>query len=341
MAGLRSVRPAWLWSAGCALLLASLLVSLSLGVYEVSIRALLDGLLRWLARSPPGDEAEAGVDLVLREFRAPRVLLALLVGMALAAAGVALQAVFRNPLADPFILGISSGAALGAALSMAFLTFLPVQVSAFVCGLAAMLVALYLARVGQQTPIVSLILAGVVVSAFCTAGLSIVQFMVDPDRLGSIVFWLMGSFSLASWRSVAVTAPLLLAGLAALLFLGWRLNLLSLGDEEAASLGIPVRRYKLAVIVVASLLAAGAVSVCGIIGWVGLIVPHMARMLVGPEHRRLLPFAVALGAAFMLWADNLARSLASFEIPVGILTTLLGAPVFMILLKRAGRSWIG
>lgn len=340
MEGLRSARSVWLWTIGGALLVASLLVSLSLGVYDISFRALIDGMARWVLRASPDDDAQAGVDLVLREFRTPRALLALLVGMSLAAAGVALQAVFRNPLADPFILGISSGAALGAALSMAFLSFLPVQFSAFVFGLGAMLIALYLARAGQQTPIVSLILAGVVVSAFCTAGLSIVQFLVDPDRLGSIVFWLMGSFSLASWGSLVVTAPLLLIGLATLFFFSWRLNLLSLGDEEAASLGIPVRRYKLAVIVIASLLAAGAVSVCGIIGWVGLIVPHMARMLIGPEHRRLLPFAVVLGGIFMLWADNLARSLATFEIPVGILTTLLGAPLFMVLLKRAGRSWI-
>lgn len=326
------------WPLAAAVLLASLLVSLSLGVYDISPGAIYDSARRALTVGVTADPNNP-IDFVLWELRLPRVILALLIGMALAASGTALQAVFRNPLVDPFILGISSGAALGAALALAFVQWLPVAGAAFLGGLGAVALALYLARGRQESSIITLVLAGVVVSAFCSAGLSIIQFLVEPDRLGSIVFWLMGSLALADWQSLRVLGPLLLLGLIGLILFGWRLNLLSLGEEEATSLGMPVRRYKAAVIVVSSLLTALAVSVCGIIGWVGLIVPHIARLLVGPEHRRLLPTAIFLGGIFMLWADNLARGMAGFEIPVGILTTLLGAPVFMLLLKRAGRAW--
>jgi len=330
-----------IWSAGLAALLISMIVSLVLGVFDIPYTTIIKSLWQHLLTAPDSKGSfPAAIETTLYDIRLPRIILVVAVGMALSGSGVSLQAIFRNPLVDPFILGISAGAALGAALSLAFFPWMPVQAVAFISGLLAVSIALFFARMRTETPLILLILTGIVVSSFFSAGLSIVQFLVDPDRLGSILFWLMGSFSMADWDLVVSVVPVILAGLAYLLLVGWRLNVLSLGNEEAESLGVSVRRQRLTVIVTASLLTASAVSACGIVGWVGLIVPHMARFVVGPEHRRLVPFTLLLGGIFMLWVDNLSRCLTSYEIPIGIITSLCGAPFFIFLLKRGGRdSW--
>lgn len=334
------VKTFWLWVLTLSVLAITMMVSMTIGAYGIPVSVVAKSAWGYLTLSGFPSSLHSSIDITLYQIRLPRILLVVVVGMALSGSGVALQAIFRNPLSDPFILGISSGAAMGAALSLAFFPDIPVQIAAFVFGLAAVSLALFLSNVGGKTEMISLILAGIVVSSFFSAGLSIVQFMVDPDRLGSIVFWLMGGFSSASWKLVLTVLPMLMAGLIFLLFFSFRLNVLSLDEEEARSLGLSAGYCRMAVIAIASLLTASAVSVCGIIGWVGLIVPHMARFMVGPEHSKLLPFSLLTGGVFLLWTDNLARGITAYEIPIGIITSLLGAPLFMILLKRGKEHWV-
>lgn len=277
---------------------------------------------------------------IVWEIRLPRVVLSAVVGAALSGAGVALQGIFRNPLVDPFILGLSSGAAFGCALSVALFPQFPIQVAAFLFSLVASFSTYMLARTQGEVSRLHLVLSGIVVSAFFSALVSILKFLVDPHKLVSIVYWLLGSFSLADWRAVGVVSLSMLAVSFPLILMRWRLNALSMGEDEARALGIPVERDRLLFIGAASLAVGSAVSVSGIIGWVGLMVPHLTRMLVGPDHRVLVPFSLAVGAAFMIFADTLARNLTAFDLPVGIITTLSGTPFFVYLMKRGAKeSW--
>ena len=307
------------------------------GAYDVTP---LDVLRALICRLPfahgLADEAERGI---IMDIRLPRVVLAGLVGLILSGSGVTLQGLFRNPLVDPFILGVSAGAALGCALSIGFFPHAPIQVMAFVFGIAAVVLAYTMARTQGEISRLPLVLSGVIVSAFFTALVSIVKFLVDPHQLQSIVYWLMGSFSLAGWPGVKI-ALLGVASLLPVYFMRWRINVLSMGEEEAKSLGINVKRDRMALLVSASLSVSLAVSVSGIIGWVGLIVPHLVRMATGPDHKSLVPLSMAVGAAFMILADTVARGLTSLDVPVGIVTAILGAPFFIYLMKRGGKeSW--
>jgi len=284
----------------------------------------------------PSGGVERGIVL---DIRLPRVVLAGLVGLILSGSGVTLQGLFRNPLVDPFILGVSAGAALGCALSIGFFPHAPIQMMAFVFGILAVILAYSIARTQGEVSRLPLVLSGVIISAFFTALVSIVKFLVDPHQLQSIVYWLMGSFSLATWPQVSI-ALLGVAGLLPVYFMRWRINVLSMGEEEAESLGINVKRDRMVLLVSASLSASLAVSVSGIIGWVGLIVPHLVRMASGPDHKSLVPLSMAVGATFMILADTAARGLTSLDIPVGIVTAILGAPFFIYLMKRGGKeSW--
>lgn len=277
---------------------------------------------------------------IILDIRLPRIILAALVGGALSISGATLQGIFRNPLVDPFILGLSAGAAFGCALSVVLLPRVPIQPAAFAFGLAASFAAYSLAKCRGEVARLPLVLSGVVVSAFFTALVSILKFVVDPQKLASIVYWLMGSFSLADWPAVCVAFIGIAAACTPLLLMRWRLNALSMGDEEARALGIRVERDRLLLIGASSLAVGCAVSVSGIIGWIGLMVPHLVRMAAGPDHRVLLPCSLAAGATFMILADTLARNLTTFDIPVGIITTLSGAPFFIYLMKKGGKeSW--
>ncbi|MGV8074428.1 MAG: FecCD family ABC transporter permease [Syntrophobacteraceae bacterium] len=277
---------------------------------------------------------------IIWNIRLPRIVLSALVGGSLSIAGVTLQGIFRNPLVDPFILGLSAGAAFGCALSIAILPQLPIQIAAFLFSVLAAFLAYSLARSHGEVSRLPLVLSGVVISAFFTALVSILKFLVDPHKLASIVYWLMGSFSLADWKSTAIAAGGAGGGCVLLLLMRWRLNAMSMGEEEAGALGIHVERDRILLISAASLAVGCAVSVSGIIGWVGLMVPHLVRMMIGPDHRRLMPYAMAAGATFMVFADTLARNLTSFDIPVGIITALSGAPFFIYLMKKGtGESW--
>lgn len=282
----------------------------------------------------------AVVRTVVIDVRLPRILAGMLVGGGLAMAGACYQGVFRNPLVSPFTLGVSAGAGFGAALAI-LLWPVPgvVLASAFGFGLAAVALCFLLAQGGRGAPLV-LVLAGIVVGAFFTALLSMVKYLADPEaKLPLIEFWLLGSLANAGRGDVLMLLGLLLPSGGLLLALRWRLNLLALGDDEARSLGVDAGRQRLLVVALATLIAAGTVAVAGIVGWVGLVVPHAARLLVGADFRRLLPAAGAMGSCYLLLVDDLARSVTAGELPIGVLTALIGAPVFALLLRRRRLGW--
>lgn len=281
-------------------------------------------------------------ETVVMQVRGPRVLAALLVGAALAAAGTAYQGMFRNPLVSPDLLGVSAGAALGAVLGIFFSqSVLVIQLGAFAGGLLAVAVVYAVgASVRRHDPILALILAGIVIGTLFGSMIGLLKYLADPyNQLPAITFWLLGSLAAVAPRDLAFAAPFALAGLVPLFLLRWRMNLLSLSDDEASALGVPVARLRIAVVCAATLMTAAAVAISGIIGWVGLLIPHAARLLVGPEFSRLLPLSMLLGAAFLLAVDTLSRTIAPIEVPPGVLTALIGTPFFLWLFASARRSW--
>ena len=322
-----------------AVVLALLMLGAALvGAYPIAPGEMAAAFGRLLSGAP----AQGQIETVLFEVRLPRVLAAALVGAALAAAGAAYQTLFRNPLVSPDILGVSTGAGLGAVLGI-FLS-LPVagiQLLAFAAGLATVgLVYAIASLVVGREPILVLVLAGVVVGSLAGAAISLLKILADPyDQLPAITFWLLGSLAAMRRAEVWAALPLVLLGLVPLIVLRWRINVLSLGDEEAKALGVEAGPLRLAVIAAATLMTAGVVAVSGVIGWVGLVIPHIARMAVGPSFDRLLPTAMLLGASYMLAVDTLARTMARIEVPIGILTAIVGAPFFLWLLARGREGW--
>ncbi|MBB4000239.1 FecCD family ABC transporter permease [Aureimonas pseudogalii] len=279
-------------------------------------------------------------ETVVLHVRLPRVLLAALCGGGLSLCGAALQGVFRNPLVSPHILGVSSGASFGGALAILLgVGGIAMIGSAFAFGIGALVLVGLLSRAGGGTDTVGVVLTGVVVAALFSALVSLLIVLADPETsLPGIVFWLMGSFAAATDAKLALAAPALLAGGALLLVMRFRINVLSLGEDEARSLGLPVERDRWVVFLAVALVEATVVSFAGVIGWVGLVVPHAARFLVGPDHRLLLPASTLLGAAYLVAIDTLARTLTAAEIPLGVLTALVGAPVFALVLIRRQRQ---
>jgi iron complex transport system permease protein len=324
---------------GLVLLLGILVVAASLvGAYPLSLPDVLGALGRLVTRAPP----QGQIDTVLLEVRLPRILAAVLVGAAIAAAGAAYQTLFRNPLVSPDILGVSTGAGLGAVIGI-FLS-LPVagiQLAAFAMGLATVGIVYAIASmVHGREPVLVLVLAGVVVGSLAGAAISLLKILADPyDQLPAIVFWLLGSLSAVRRGEVWAAAPLVLVGLVPLILLRWRINVLSLGDEEAKALGVEAGWLRLAVIAAATLMTASVVAISGVIGWVGLVIPHIARMAVGPSFDRLLPTAMLMGASYLLLVDTLARTMARIEVPIGILTAIIGAPFFLWLLAKGREGW--
>ncbi len=331
--------PVLLLSLALVLVLIAILAA-AVGPYHISYVQLL-GLVRdWLGGEPLS-QADKTTLAVFFHIRLARILLAGLVGLGLALAGAAFQGILLNPLADPFTLGVASGAAFGASLTLSLgvgtalwgsLGLVPF--SAFVGAAAALGLVLALGAMTGGFHYGTLILAGVIVSAFLSSLISLMKFLF-ADSLSAIVFWIMGSFSGRTWSHLLFALPYILVGSVILLIYARELNLLTLGDAPAQQLGVAVNRVRLILLLAASLITAGAVSVSGIIGFVGLIVPHLMRLLVGPDHRRLLPAAALTGAALLIAADTLARGLMPYgqEIPVGIITALLGGPFFCYLLK--------
>ncbi|WP_412500923.1 FecCD family ABC transporter permease [Shewanella chilikensis] len=276
---------------------------------------------------------------VFWHLRLPRILAALMIGAGLAASGAAYQGMFRNPLVSPDILGVSAGAGLGAVLGIYLdLPVYNIQLFAFLGGLLVVALVCLLARLSRQgDPVLSLVLVGIAIGALCGAGISLMKLLADPySQLPSITFWLMGGLSDITLEDLKSSLLPMILGLVPLMLLRWRMNLLSLADDEASSLGLNIAKNRLIFILAATLLTAAAVSIAGIIGWLGLVVPHIARLLVGADFRRLLPMSMLLGAFMLLLTDTLARTLAPIELPLGILTACIGAPFFMFLLLRGG-----
>jgi iron complex transport system permease protein len=319
-------------------LVALALLALAAGRYPLSARDTLVAVWSKLA----GGRAPTMADAVVWQIRAPRIGVAMLVGAALAASGTTFQHLFRNPLVAPDTLGVSSGAALGAVLAIVFgAGIVGIEAAAFVGGLLAVLVVILVAgRLAAHDPLVTLILTGIVVASLLGAAISLVKYLADPyNELPAITFWLMGSFASASRTEVLTVLPAAAIALAVLGALAWRVNLLALAEDEARALGVDTRRLRGVVIAAATLATAASVAVSGIIGWVGLVVPHMARLVVGPEFSRLLPTAVLFGAGFMLLIDTIARTVAPIEVPPGILTAVVGTPVFIALLARTRQAF--
>jgi iron complex transport system permease protein len=263
------------------------------------------------------------------------------VGAALSISGASFQGIFRNPLVSPDILGVSSAAGFGAALAI-LISGEPALISgmALLFGIVGVIITYLLSRVYKTTPVVMLVLSGVVVSAFFSALVSATKFLADPySKLPAITFWLMGGLSTVTAKDLVWTVPLMVVGVFGLMLVRWRINLLSLGDEEASSLGVNTELLKAIVILCATLLTASAVCVGGIIGWVGLVIPHIGRMLVGPDHRVLLPVTLIVGAVYLLAIDDIARTISSAEIPLGILTAVIGAPFFGYLIRKTHGGW--
>lgn len=322
-------------------ILALVLLSFAIGKFPVTpgeLWTLVSAKLLGVAHGLP-DTYEA----VVFRVRLPRIATAALVGAGLAAAGTTYQGLFRNPLVSPDILGVSSGAGFGAALAILMaLPVVAVQGLAFVFGLVAVGVVYLIASIvrGRHEPLLVLVLAGVVVGALFSAAISLIKYVADPyDQLPAITFWLLGGLSGVRVADILPVLLPILIGLGPLALLRWRLNVLSLDDEEARALGVRTGPLRALAIACATLMTAAAVSIAGMVGWVGLIVPHIARMLVGPNFVRLLPAAMLIGACYLLAVDNVARTAAQIEIPLGVLNAFLGAPFFLFVLARARRSW--
>lgn len=320
--------------AGAMILFVLAAVSMMFGRYTVSLQS-------WIgAFSRPAQNEIART--ILLQVRLPRVAAGILIGGGLSLAGAAYQGLFKNPMVSPDILGASAGAGFGAALAILFgLGIGGIQAFSFVCGLAAVLLAWGLATGAARSgdPILMLVLIGILVGSVFTAMISLVKFVADPySKLPAITFWLMGGLASINVRDAFCAGIPIAVGAIPLLLLRWRLNVLSFGEEEARALGADTTKLRFAIIVCCTLITAGAVSVSGMIGWVGLVVPHLARLLVGANHRILLPASMLLGSCYLLLVDDVARNVYATEIPLGILTSLVGAPFFLYLLSTARRA---
>jgi iron complex transport system permease protein len=324
--------------AAALALVVLVIVAIGIGHYPLSPSEVLAVLWARLA----GHEVDAVAGAIVWQIRLPRIGVAALVGAALSAAGAAYQQLFRNPLVAPDTLGVSSGAALGAVLGIVLgAGFAVIQAAAFAGGLAAVAIVILIAsRLAAHDALVTLILTGVVVASLLGAGISFTKYVADPyNALPAITFWLMGSFASSTYRELAALLVPVVVALAVLGALAWRIDLLALPEDEARALGVRTRALRATVIAAATLATAAAVAVSGIIGWVGLIVPHVARRIAGPEFRRLLPLAALVGAGFMVAIDTAARVVAVSELPPGILTAIVGTPLFIALLARTRRPF--
>ncbi|MEE1398940.1 MAG: iron ABC transporter permease [Bulleidia sp.] len=316
---------------GCIATLFLALIALCLGQYTIALQDVIKVLTL--------QEVDlVNAETVIFNIRIPRILVSLIVGSGLATAGASFQALFSNPLATPDTLGCANGASFGAALGILLgLNALGIQISALIFGILAVVLVFVFTRYRHANQIMMIILGGMVVSSLFSALVSLIKYVADPnDVLPVITFWLMGSFSNSTVRSLYTGVPMIILGMMILYLMRYRMNALSLKEEEAASLGINVRQNRMIVIIASSLITASVVSMCGVVGWVGLLIPHISRMLFGNNHTKVIPGCIVFGALFMLVIDTIARCMYQAEIPVSILTAIIGAPVFLLLLRKTG-----
>nr|WP_028308830.1 iron ABC transporter permease [Desulfitibacter alkalitolerans] len=331
-------RKAVKWIIMLAAMLLTFFASLFLGRYVISPKTVVDILINSLFHmNSNAYEMEASIVIGLR---LPRTILSMLIGAGLAASGATFQGLFRNPLVSPDVLGVSSGAGFGAALGILAAGISGItSVYAFGFGVLSVFITYSFAKARNEISVMSLVLSGMIVSSIFSALISLVKYIADPyDKLPAITYWLMGSFSKATYEDLKIVVLPMMAGITVLLLLRWRINILSLGDEEARSLGINPVKIRLAAIVLSTIITAASVTVVGVVGWVGLVIPHISRLLVGVDHQDLLPASCILGAIFLTLVDIIARTASSVEIPIGILTALVGAPFFAFLLKSVRKA---
>ena len=313
-------------------------ISFMMGRYPVApvdvIKTILSPFIPSLAVSPQ-------VTSIVFNIRLPRIIAALVVGASLAVAGASFQGIFQNPLVSPDLLGVSQGAAFGAAIAILLnMGNFFIQLSAFVFGIISVAITYVISKSYRAGGILLLVLSGTAVSAFFNALVSGAKFMADPyDKLPQIVYWRMGSLSSVNFDKLAMIVIPLIIGIAVIMILRWHLNVLSMGDEEAQSLGLNPNNLRILIITACTLVTSAAVSISGIIGWVGLVVPHMTRIIVGPDHKILLPASLSIGASFLLLIDNISRTAISIEVPIGILTAIIGVPIFLYLLRKGYSEW--
>lgn len=283
-------------------------------------------------------EIDQNMATILWQVRLPRILLTFMVGSALAVSGAVLQAIFRNPIVDPFSLGISSGAAFGAALSM-LVSFFSITLSAFLFGVLAVGITYLVSYSKTRTTLITMVLSGMIISGVFTAFLTVLQYLSDPYKLQAIVQWTMGNLHTASWEKVKTSALPIVGGIMLIIIFRWRLNLLALGDEESMAVGVNPKGMKLLMVGLATMITAASVAAVGMISLFGLIVPHVSRIIFGPNNQIGVFANVSIGGAFLLLIDDLSRTLMPFEIPVGVFTMLLGAPLFIYLMRKNAVNW--
>lgn len=319
-------------------LLACILLSFTLGKYPVPMKELLGILGNKLLKLPIEPFWTAQMEAAVWNVRLPRVVLSVMVGACLAAAGGSYQGVFQNPMASPDILGASAGAGFGAAL--AILLDMPkasVTMMAFVMSLVTVALVFWVSRHAKGDHVLGLVLAGIMISSLFQSGTSFIKLVADPgNKLPQITYWLMGSLSGAQWADVLFAAVPMTVGLVPLLLLRWRLNVITMGDDEARAMGVNAHRVRLGIVVCSTLITAASVAVSGMIGWVGLVIPHMLRRVVGSDYRYLMPASILGGGIFLLVVDNVSRSVTTAGIPIGILTAFIGAPFFLWLITGKG-----
>lgn len=313
--------------------LACGLIGLSMGRMDIKISE----IILFFKNLIGGGQVDPLMESLIINIRLPRVLTALIVGGGLTAAGIAFQALFSNPLATPDILGVTSAASLGAVLGIILsLGTMGIQVLAMVFGLLSILITINLVK-RDETSMIMLVLAGIIVSSLANALASLLKYTSDPmDKLPQITYWLMGSFGRTSYKNLALAGPLILISIFVIYKMRWSLNLLSLSEDEARSLGINVKKTRLIFILAATLITASSVSICGQIGWIGLIIPHLVRLMVGSNNLYTLPLGISFGGGFMVLIEALSRTVSVIELPISILTAIIGAPIFIILMRRSG-----
>lgn len=329
----RKFRPIGLFILIILPILASLL-GLALGRMSLSPREILGFFLSFIKN----EAYDPMLESVLVNIRLPRVLTALIVGSSLAVAGLSFQSIFANPLATPDILGVASSASLGAILGIVLsLTSLGIQILAMITGLVGVFFVLKIAKKDGRASTIMLILSGLVVSSLANALGSLLKYMADPtDKLPAITYWLMGSFARSSYKNLIFAGPIILLGILIILIDGYSLNILSLSEDEAESLGLDVKKTRLRLILASTMITASSISLCGQIGFIGLIIPHMARMMVGANTRYLLPVSLSLGGGLMVIIEALSRTVSVVELPISILTAIIGAPIFIKLIRSTG-----
>ena len=316
--------------------------SLFLGRYWVSPGEIFNRIIKFIGGGSIGDTMDSGWR-VFYYIRLPRLILVIAVGSALSVTGSVYQSIFHNPLVSPNILGVSAGAGFGVALGMLISqgSLLIIYGLSFLFGIIAVAATYFISRMSRGQGVMKMVLAGIVVSSLFNAMLSILKYLADPmDQLPGIVFWLMGGFHRAGWREVKLIIPFILIGIIIIYFMRWYLNVMSMGNEEATSMGVNVRFVRVTMISLSTLMVAASVATTGQITWIGLVIPHIARFLVGSDHRIMIPQTLILGPAFLLLMDNLARTLTPAEIPISIITAFVGAPFFAyLLMTRSNSGW--